>query len=99
MSPESAEDGDECDSGFLSENEEVSFRELVNLMQEFPNPSCSPASGETWEWLTSYPETDFRSGEETTESLHFSRENSPSLGKYWKRAMQMAGIISKQNQK
>jgi hypothetical protein len=93
VTPESAENGEDSDSGFLSQGEKVTFRELVSLMKEFPMPSCSQASGETWEWLTSYPETDFRSGEEKTESLHFSRENSPSLGKYWKKAMQMAGII------
>jgi hypothetical protein len=92
VTPESAENGEDSDSGFLSENEKVTFRELVNLMQGFPLPSCSQSSGEAWEWLTSYPETDFQTGEEETQSLHFSRQNGPWKEKYWKKAMQMAGI-------
>ena len=93
VTPESAENGEESDSGFLSENEKVTFRELVCLMEEHPLPSCSPANGSIWEWLSTYPSTDLWTGEEETQSLHFSRQNGPWKEKYWKKAMQMAGII------
>jgi hypothetical protein len=93
VTPESAESGDVQDSGFLTEAESVTFRELVSMMRDFPCPSCSPASGNENEWLSSYPETDFRTGEEETQSLHYSRENAPCKAKYWRKAMIAAGII------
>ena len=95
VTPESAENGEDSDSGFLSKNEKVTFRELVNLIQDHPAPSCYPASGSVWEWVSTYPSTDFQTGEEETQSLHFSRQNGPWKEKYWKKAMQMAGIVSK----
>ncbi len=91
--PESAEDGESADSGFLAESESVTFRELVSLMESHPNPSCYPSRGESYEWLSSHPETNYRDASETTESLHFSRENPPRRLKYWRKAMRAAGII------
>ena len=82
VTPESAEDGESAESGFLVESESVTFRELVSLMKSHPNPSC-------------YPETDYRDASERTESLHFDRENSPRLMKYWRKAMIFSGIIRK----
>ena len=93
VTPESAESGESADSGFLAESESVSFRELVSLMRDYPNPSCYPPRGESYEWLSSHPETDYRDASETTESLHFSRENPPRRLKYWRKAMRAAGII------
>lgn len=93
VTPESAESGDVSESGFLVESESVTFRELVSLMESHPNPSCHPPRGDSGEWLSSHPETDFRDCSETTESLHFSRENPPRRLKYWKKAMRAAGII------
>lgn len=93
VTPESAEDGEAAESGFLAESESVTFKELVSLMESHPNPSCHPPSGEACEWLSSHPETDYRDASETTESLHFSRENPPRRLKYWRKAMRAAGII------
>lgn len=93
ITPESAEDGESAESGFLVESEPVTFRELVSLMESHPNPSCYPPSGDSSEWLSSYPSQDFRDCSETTESLHFSRENPPRRAKYWRKAMLAAGII------
>jgi len=90
---DSAESGESAESGFLAESESVTFRELVSLMRDHPNPSCWPASGETSEWLSSYPSQDYRDASETTESLHFARENPPRAAKYWRLAMKAAGII------
>jgi len=93
VTPESAEAGESADSGFLAESESVTFRELVSLMRDHPNPSCHPPSGETSEWLSTYPSQDYRDASETTESLHFARENPPRAAKYWRKAMLAAGII------
>lgn len=93
VTPESAEDGESADSGFLAESESVTFRELVSLMESHPVPSNSHPEGSQWEWLSSYPETNYRDCSETTESLHFSRENPPRRLKYWRKAMRAAGII------
>ena len=93
VTPESAESGDVAESGFLVESESVTFRELVSLMESHPNPSCYPARGEAYEWLSSHPSQDFRDCSETTESLHYCRENPPRRLKYWRKAMCAAGII------
>lgn len=95
VTPESAEEGESAESGFLVESESVTFRELVSLMKSHPNPSCYPARGADYEWLSSYPETDYQDASERTESLHFDRENPPRLIKYWRKAMVCAGIIRK----
>jgi hypothetical protein len=95
VTPESAEDGESSESGFITESESVTFRELVSLMKSHPNPSCYPPSGKAFEWLSSYPETDYRDASERTESLHFGHENPPRLMKYWRKAMIAAGIIRK----
>ena len=93
VTPESAESGESADSGFLAESESVTFRELVSLMESHPIPSNSHPEGSQWEWLSSYPSQDFRDCSETTESIHFARENPPRRLKYWRKAMRAAGII------
>jgi hypothetical protein len=41
VTPESAEHGEDAESGFVTENAEYGFRELVKrLREEFTNPSC-----------------------------------------------------------
>ena len=93
ISEESAEHGDFSDSGFLSENESVTFRELVELMSEFRQPSQSPNDGNVHVWLSTGYQTNFATGDEREECLHFSRENSPNTVKYWKLAMKFAGLL------
>jgi len=93
VTPESAEDGEATESGFLSEGEAVTFRELVSLMRGHPLPSCYPARGEAFEWLSSHSETDYRDCSNRTESLHLDRSNHPRTLKYWRKAMIAAGII------
>ncbi len=94
VTPESAEDGEVAESGFVSISEPVTFRELVSLMRDHPVPSCYPPRGEAFEWLSTYGEESFRDGYEVrTESLHFDRSNPPRRLKYWRKAMRAAGII------
>lgn len=92
VTPESAENGEEAESGMLATNEAVTFRELVSIMQDHPVPSCWPAGGSTYEWLSCHPEHDYRDCSDETRSIHFSRENKPDAAKYWRKAMIAAGI-------
>jgi len=93
----SAPEGDEdyCSEGESMEtmHEPVTFRELVDLMREHAHPSCSPASGAPFEWLSTEPEQDYRTGEWTERTLHFSRANPPHAARYWRLAMKAAGLI------
>jgi hypothetical protein len=92
VTPESAEEGEAAESGFLSEGEAVTFRELVSIMREHPVPSSYPCDGSRWDWLSSYPEENFRDCSNRTESLHYDNSNPPSRDKYWRKAMRAAGI-------
>jgi hypothetical protein len=78
VTPESAEFGESDDAGFISQSEPVTFRELVELMRAHPVPSSSP-----WDWLSSYPEEDFRDCSNRTESLHYDKSNPPSRERVW----------------
>lgn len=94
VTPESAECGDFSDTGMISQNESVTFRELVALLWEHPVSSCWPASGDVNTWFSTYPSTDYRTCTERTESVHFSRENPPHMAKYWEKAARAADIIT-----
>ena len=93
VTPESAEDGEAEESGFLVEGEAVTFRELVSLMRDHPLASSSPCAGSRWDWLSSHSETDYRDCSSRTESLHFDKSNPLAKDKYWRKAMIAAGII------
>lgn len=88
------EEGDYCPEPVsTSADELVSFRELVALMEAHPNPSCWPARGEVFEWLSAETEQDFITGEFTEASIHYARDNPPRAAKYWRAAMRAAGIL------
>ena len=88
------DDGDYCPDGEASAAEiGVSFRELVDLMRTHSTPSCSPARGDTFEWVSCEPYQDPYSGERTESSIHYSRENPPRMAKYWRAAMRAAGLV------
>lgn len=95
VTPESAEYGDFSGQGFLTECEQVTFRELVDLMKEHNESSCSPDNGSTHNWYSCYPYTyDFRKGITRTEAIHFHTENTPNAAKYWKWARIAANKIN-----
>ena len=95
VTPESAENGDFSDSGFLAENEAVTFRELVELMRIHREPSNSGKIS-TNTWFSTYPEiTDYSTCTETTESIHFCAENAENVAKYWALARKFADKNSK----
>ena len=93
VTPESAEHGDAESRGFEFKDEPTSFRELVDLMKEHPQGSSSPCSGDVHAWFTSYGETCYKTGEERTTSIHFSRINKPRHAKYWRKAAIEAGNV------
>jgi hypothetical protein len=74
-----------------SRDEEVSFRELIDLMREHCHPSSMPLRGDAFEWFSTEAYQCPYSGEYTEQSLHFSRENPPRMLKYWRAAMRAAG--------
>ena len=90
---ESAEHGEAAEHGFIFESEGYTFRELVRLMRDYNNPSCSPASGGVYEWLSNDASIDYTTGDETIESIHYSADNEPNKAKYWRKAMVCAGLI------
>lgn len=94
VTPESAEAGDISECGMIRENEEYTFRELVRAMREHPQPSAWRATGDTSEWLsTGYGVSDYGTGTERGETLHYSCDNPPRNAKYWRWAMRAAGVL------
>ena len=85
--PESAEFGDFSDTGFIAQDEQVTFSELVQLMKEHNHPSMSPCDVNTNVWFsTEFYTNDYSTATEREESIHFSSNNTPNAAKYWKLA-------------
>lgn len=91
VTQESAEQGEASDSGFEYEDQSFSFRDLVSEMKEYTETSSYPPRGD--EWLISEPNHNYRTGEDTSYSLHYSRTNKPRSAKYWEKAMRKAGLL------
>ena len=72
----------------------MSFRELVSAMNMYQFVSRSPAIGATYEWLISETEQDYRTGEYTERTMHYSEDNPPRCAKYWRLAMKAAGLLN-----
>ena len=95
ITEESAEDGEAAENGFLKQDDEMTFRELIEWMK-WGEPSASPASGDTWEWVQQdQGETRawFEQGEREYRAIHFSRNNPARKAKYWAKAMKAAGLM------
>lgn len=89
VTEESSMDGGAADTGFVTVHEELTFRELVRKMEEYPEASDSgPIHSRTW--FSSYGETDYKTGECETRAIHFHRDNAPRLEKYWRKAAAVA---------
>lgn len=87
---EACEAGETDDKGFLHENLELDFRDLVRMLKrEYVECSCSPIRADVNTWFTSH-ETDFCTGEEKYKNLHYSRDNPPKNAKYWEWAIRAA---------
>ena len=93
ISPDSAEFGDYEEQGFIEEQEEVTFHELVEMLRG-GEPSTYPPSGETNEWVTYSNSTDYLTATERFEMVHFHRHQSnPDAPMLWRRAFRFAGLI------
>lgn len=87
------EEEDYCPDGETdTRDEEVTFRELVDLMREHSMPSCSYLRGNVSEWFSTESYQDPYTGEYSEQSIHFSHDNPPRMRKYWKAAMKAAGF-------
>lgn len=90
--PAPEDDEDYCPDGESTvTDDEVGFRDLVDLMRQHSLPSCSHLRGDAREWFSMEAYQNYYTGEYTEESLHFSHENSPRMLKYWRAAMRAAG--------
>ena len=91
VTEESAENGEAAESGFLSQDEPCSFRELVELLRG-GDPSSWPRAGATSDWVTQDRGQDYLTGDHETHSIHYSRANHPRTAKYWRKAFIAAGV-------
>ena len=92
--PESAEDGDFSDTGFVYEDTEFTFRELVRELRDCQHLSESHPGDCATVWAcTGFETVNYYTGTEREESIHFSRSNSPRMLKYWRKALKAAGLI------
>ena len=90
--PESCEQSDFSDTGFISEGEQVTFIELIDLMKEHNHASCSPDNLDnlhTW-YSTDFYTSDYGTCTEREESIHFSKDNTENAAKYWFLARKVA---------
>lgn len=80
---ESAEYGENAESGFIEKNEKYEFRELINLMWRngYRYPSCSMG---TPRWMSTYGEENYINGNMKYRSIHPGRD--PMSQKYWAKA-------------
>jgi hypothetical protein len=91
VSQESAEEGEAEERGFKFEDETFSFRDLLSEMKKYVETSSYPCRSS--DWLISYPDHDYRTGEEITYSLHFSNNNKSRMDKYWEKALRYRGFL------
>ena len=96
VTPESAEDGEFSDCGFDDKKDEVTFEELVKIMQEHPYPSEIPNNGGIQVWYSNEMYVhDYSDGTHRQESIHYHADNPPIMDKYWKWAAKIAGSMRK----
>lgn len=85
--PPADDEEDYCPDGeSTSYDREYTFRELLTLIEKYPDPSSSHMRGETSEWF-SRQDQDYRTGDYVTESIHFAHGQNPRNAKYWRAAI------------
>lgn len=90
ITPESAENGEADDMGFVFEARDCSARELARYITRggFTEPSDSHGIPR---WLTSYGEVDYRTGETQNRSIHPGTD--PQSQRVWARVLKITGIV------
>jgi hypothetical protein len=91
--PESVDAGDYSESGFESQGEEMTFRELHDYMRRHGFTYCSDShpgpTSPVWfstEWAT----IDYRTGETEEKSIHFDRGQPERLRRWFNLAGRIA---------
>lgn len=90
ITPESAENCNLSDSGFIDERARYDFQELIDLMRRHPEASASHDTGPRVWYSTGYQIDDYKTGTEREECIHWHRENLPRHAKYWTKARRFA---------
>ena len=80
------------ESGFEFVDEPFEFRHLVDELRMHGVPSCWPAAGSTFEWVSTESEMD-TSGTWRSTAVHYSQKNPTRNAKYWRWAFKAAGLI------
>lgn len=94
LTEESIANGDFEECGFIAQGEQVTFKELVEMMQGC-EASCSPIKyADERTWVTCYGDMDFITGDYRNESIHFA--DKPSKVKYWLKAL---NVVFNNNQR
>ena len=63
--------GEAEDRGFIFEDEPMTLGELIQELKQLDHLSSTHVDGRTW--AIGYPQTDYRTGDETTESIHVTK--------------------------
>jgi hypothetical protein len=72
ITPESAEQGDFSESGFVYEDKTMTVKELLQEVKDLGSYEWSSSQPSHGDWITQAdPDRDYKTGEETYESLHF----------------------------
>ena len=88
ITPESAENGDFSDSGYHWENEPVTFKELIEIIECHKNSSCYPVEPSVYTWFSNDFEIEcYETMTERQDSIHYSDDNSSRNVKYWVKAI------------
>ena len=90
VTPESAENGEVDDSGFVFESCDCSARELARYITRDGFTVPSESSGVP-RWLSTNPETDYVTGETETRSIHPGKDAQSQ--KAWARVLRIVGVI------
>lgn len=90
---ESADGGDFAESGFEIKDGKCGFRELVDMLEEHVHPSSTNVSANSLIhlWWYSDGQTDMRTGDEKTTSLHIGKD--PVSQRAYRRALKRLGRL------
>jgi len=72
---------------------ELSFRDLIDLIRYCHESSCYPSTGSINEWVYLSRDDDYHNGGQTEETLHYDRGQPERRAKYWRKAFEYVGIV------
>lgn len=88
ITPESAEYGDAAERGFIFEDQDYSFHDLVRELKDYTESNVSHGVPD---WVSTSGYQNFVNGSYETVSLHPGKDNQ-SL-RYWEKACRVVGLI------